>query len=156
MSGKIFKLQLEVPRESLGSVLKEFITGEGKTNYPMTIEVPESDLGQIIVKLAQGGIKLIGATATGKLDIDNRTPAGSRFVGGQRNKGITGKQLVMQLLTNEQRVWRGDQITSAFKKHNFAGGSWSAPMGELVREQKVRALGSGKYVLPGVTIHPGD
>jgi hypothetical protein len=158
MAGKIFQLNLNVPSQALGAIFNS-LKVDGRQWFPMTIKVPESELGAILSGLVTHGVKLSSVDPTGEVDT---APRG--YVGGKRNKGITGKELIMALLTGdesyggERRIWKGDEISKAFVKNGFAGGSWSPPMSELVKEDppKVRFLGKGMYCVMGLTLRPED
>lgn len=85
----------------------------------------------------------------------SKKPRNFAYHAGKRNKGITGKELAMQVLTSENRVFDASELSTAFSKHNFAGNSVWAVLSTLANEGKVRKLGDGKYIASGNTIHLG-
>jgi hypothetical protein len=156
MPGKIYKLDLEVPAQALGSLLSSLkVDAEAWMRYPMTLEIPESDLGTVISQLVAAKIKLGDVKDTGKLD-ERKSERKSGYAGGIRNKGISGRDLILKIMGSESKVWLGNEFSKKFVENGFAGGSWAPPMSELTRENKVRALGRGRYVLPGYVLKPGD
>ena len=77
------------------------------------------------------------------------------FVGGIRNKGITGEELVMKVLHEAKGPVRRDTFINEFVANKFAGNSANACISKLVAKGKVRNIGEGKYVAVGQTIHMG-
>jgi hypothetical protein len=156
--GKIFALELSVPATSMGIILAGF-KGEGHSRYAITIKVPESDLGPIVTHAVTHGIKMLSANPTGEIDT---SPKG--YVGGKRNKGISGRELIIALLSGDEayggkrRIWKGEELSKAFVANGFAGSSWSPPMSELIKADppQVRALGKGMFCLIGLSLKPED
>src|ERR1700689_1107288 len=110
MSGKIYKLDLEVPAQALGELLADLkVDAEAWVRYPMTLELPESDLGNVISKLVAAKVKLGNVTDTGKLD-DRKSERKGGYAGGKRDKGISGRDLILKTLGSVNRIWKGDEI----------------------------------------------
>lgn len=160
MPGKMFVLNLNVPGSALGHLIHG-LKIEDKQWFQMTIKVPESHLGPILTGVVTHGIKLVSVDPTGEVD---STPKG--YVGGKRDKGISGGDLILALLRGDPafvtdgkaRIWKGNEISAAFVKNGFAGGSWSPPMSMLLKEDppKVRSLGKGMYCIMGLTLRAED
>lgn len=155
MAGKIFALNLEVPGDALGNLLKGLKSEDPYIKYNVTLEVPESELGNIISSLTQNKVRLLTVNPTDKTD--DRKKSG--YAHGIKNKGISGSALILQLMENskkEKHIWTSEDFSRAFVKHNFAGGSWGPPMSALIKEKRVLSIGQGKYCLPGTTVNLGD
>lgn len=75
---------------------------------------------------------------------------GFTYAHGIRNKGITGRQLVLDILGSEVKVFHRDEINRGFVLRGFKDGSFSAPLSELYNEGKVERIGDGLWALPGV------
>ena len=126
--------------------------------YAVTLHVAEANLGTVLSALA-GSSSLVSVVPTQKtahLPSSSGSSAPkesqSRFHGGKRDKGISGEELVLQTLGSSDRVFTATEISNAFVQHGFAGNSSSPVLSRLAASGKVRALGAGKFVLPGVTI----
>lgn len=77
------------------------------------------------------------------------------YVGGKRNKGITGRNLALQLLRSENRMFYANELVEAFANKGFAGNSLWAVLSVLVKEGLVRKVGDGRYAAAGTTINLG-
>jgi hypothetical protein len=80
---------------------------------------------------------------------------GQRYHGGKRDKGISGESLVLKVLEQYTGLATFSQFAQAFEEHGFAKNSASPALSIAVAAQKVRALGGGRYCLPGTVIKQG-
>jgi hypothetical protein len=81
----------------------------------------------------------------------------SRFVGGMKNKGISGEELTLQTLKKAGGApITLQQLQQAFVQRGFAAHSCHACLSKLVRDKKVRRFSDGSIGLMGGTvIHQG-
>jgi hypothetical protein len=72
-----------------------------------------------------------------------------RFVNGVRNKGISGRDLALQVLGSAKRPFSYKELAETFQAKGFAPNSVSPVLSILVAEKKAQALGAGLYAMPG-------
>lgn len=77
------------------------------------------------------------------------------YAGGKRKKGISGGDLVLEILASENRVFTDVEVGNAFVKRGFAYGSARPCLYQMAKAGKVRALGQCRYCLAGTTINLG-
>lgn len=120
--------------------------------YAVLLHVSEKDLGTVLSALG-GSSTLISVTATQESAAHpNKSPTKNfHFHGGKRNKGISGEDLALQVLGSSDRIFNMSEINHAFVQHGFAGNSASPVLSRLASVGKVRALGAGRFCLPGTT-----
>jgi hypothetical protein len=68
------------------------------------------------------------------------------YAGGKHNKGITGRELVLQMLAKGPTSVA--EFVAEFKKYEFAPTSYSPVISTLLSAKKVVKLENGKYSLP--------
>lgn len=73
-------------------------------------------------------------------------PRGSRYVGGRRDKGIRGRDLVIQTLATGPANHK--QLKVAFRDHGFADTSLDSVLSELRQAGAVRRVGDLFTVTP--------
>lgn len=70
---------------------------------------------------------------------------------GKRLKGISGKDLAIQILRTEPRLFSYKEMAEEFVRHGFAANSTSPVLSNLINhEKKVRFHGNGMYSLPHI------
>lgn len=79
-----------------------------------------------------------------------------KYVGGTRLKGISGADLLMEILGSEKRAFTMTEIANGFEKRGFSPNSASPQLHFAKKKGKVRDLGRGMWCLPGTTIKLGD
>jgi hypothetical protein len=127
--------------------------------YAVLFHVSEDHLGTVLSTLS-GASTLVSVTPTEKTVNKRASPKvhpdrETFYVGGKRNKGISGEDLVLQVLGSANRVFDSAEVRSKFVQHGFAANSCYSTMSKLVSEKKIRALGNSKFCLPGTTVHMG-
>lgn len=72
-------------------------------------------------------------------------PSSERYAGGKRLKGISGKELVLEIL----RSGPGDldEIRRAFVNRGFAAASAAPTLSNMLRDGLIRRASHGRYVL---------
>lgn len=72
------------------------------------------------------------------------------YVGGKRDKGITGRELVLEIFRTLPygKVLSISEITEEFVKHDFSTSSPSAPLHALVAEGVLIRPAFGQYFMP--------
>ncbi len=79
-----------------------------------------------------------------------------QYVGNMRNKGITGKELIMQVLRQEPlRPHSNSEIQQEFIKHKFSANSAAPLLFALRTKGEIINLGDGRYCLQGATVKLG-
>lgn len=85
------------------------------------------------------GIELLDVTADDTKDKKRTRQSG--YVGGKKNKGITGQALILNSLPNTS-----DRLGDIFEKRGFARNSAHASTSKLMSEKKIiRDLKTGVY-----------
>jgi hypothetical protein len=74
---------------------------------------------------------------------------------GKRNKGISGRDLVLKVLTEKGGLATFSQFAQAFHEHGFDKNSASPSLSAATKDKAVRMLGGGRYCLPGHTVKLG-
>lgn len=134
--------------------------------YLLSLHVAESKLGAVISAL-QGEATIVAVAPTkasgepvARLPRQpmQATPSGTaqHYAGGKRNKGISGKELAMQILGSQPRPFAMSEIVAGFKERGFAETSAYPVTYDLVKAGKVRALGEGRYALPNTPLKMSD
>ncbi len=83
-------------------------------------------------------------------------PKQPRFVGNIRNKGITGKELILQILKQEPlRPHTVTEIQNEFGKHKFSHNSAAPLLYSLRIKGLIVSLGDGRYCVQGATLKMG-
>lgn len=119
--------------------------------YAVTLHVRESQISTVLAALT-GSSTLVSVTPTKESAETNSKSYTRTYAGGKRNKGITGAELAMQIFSAANRPVSYSEIAERFAAHGFAKHSSSPAISKLVKENKVRKLGGGKYVATGVSI----
>ncbi len=79
-----------------------------------------------------------------------------QYVGNIRNKGITGKELIMQVLRQEPlRPHTHNEIKQEFVKHKFSANSVAPLLFALRSKGEIINLGDGRYCIQGATVKLG-
>jgi hypothetical protein len=88
-------------------------------------------------------------------DANSRGPDLSprKFVGGKKDKGILGIDLVEQIINGADRVFTWREVQNEFEKRKFARGSASNAMHVLMEKGKIKRVARGRYCRAGLTIH---
>lgn len=123
--------------------------------YVLMLHVGESKLGAVINAVA-GEASIVSVAPTKESAEIQGLPKISRFVSGKKDKGISGKDLLEQLLSSSNRAFSITEIVDEFKKHEFAPSSGYNVTATAVREGRVRALSGGRYALPHVALKLAD
>lgn len=128
--------------------------------YAALFHVAENNLGTVLSTLS-GSANLVSVTPTEKAVTTQRASPKvhpdreSFYVGGKRNKGISGEDLVLQVLGSDNRVFDSAEVRSKFVQNGFAANSAYSTLSKLASEKKIRALGNSKFCLPGTTVRMG-
>lgn len=69
------------------------------------------------------------------------------YVGGKRQKGISGRDLVLKTLREHDGSAHITAIKSAFIQNGFAGNSVSPNISEMQRDKLIKYVGSATYAL---------
>ena len=121
--------------------------------YAVLLHVKENQVSTVLSALT-GSSTLVSVAPT-KEGADKPNGYTRNYAGGRRNKGITGYDLASQIFKDVKRVMTMSEVSQQFKSHGFAPNSASPALSRLVKEQKIRKLGGGKYIPAGVSIKLG-
>lgn len=126
--------------------------------FDLVIRADANSMAQLLGNLGRAKLVTVHPVRDAEQDetkdhMITRTHKG--FVGGIRNKGITGEELVMRILQEAKGPVRRDQFINEFVANKFAGNSANACISKLVAKGKVRNIGEGKYVAVGQAIRMG-
>jgi hypothetical protein len=121
--------------------------------YAVLLHVRESQISTVLSALT-GSSTLVSVSPT-KETAEKPANGFSRFVGGKRNKGITGYDLGSQIFKDLKRVMTTSELANLFAGHGFAKNSISPVLARLVKENKIKKLGGGKYIPAGVSVKLG-
>ena len=116
--------------------------------YVLTLHVVESKIGAVISALSGEAtvVSVVPTKESAEAPAPRPAPSGKhRFVGGKHDKGITGKELIMQILDSENRAFFMSEIVTRFMAKGFADTSAYPVTYEAVKNGKARALGEGRY-----------
>lgn len=115
--------------------------------YVVTLNVPESQLSPTLNRV---GTDFLAGVSLGKeahlltphKPAKTRSrPRGGSFVNG----GMTGHQLVMQILTSGNRAFSRKELMDAFAAQRFSPHSINKPLNDLRKSGKIRFVGEGYY-----------
>ena len=91
--------------------------------YAVTLHVTEGNLGTVLQTIV-GSATLVSVVPTQETARSSGSSSSSgngekhvHYVGGKRNKGISGEDLVMQTLGSSAKVFNMNEITNAFCSH---------------------------------------
>lgn len=146
MAKKVYVLTLHVPEDRLGTVI-DTVAGTAQ----IVSIVPSKESAMPVGTNQPHFARMQGAL------VEHHTMTRNRgYAGGRRNKGISGKDLAIQILsTTPVKIWEGKDIQRKFAEKGFAPSSASPNLTLLARDGKVRAWGNGRFSLPHVTVHMG-
>lgn len=144
----------------------DFIKLSKGQKYNVVIRITDKELATLATKLGQDAV-LQGMDPVVNPQSDDPiimiiphdiiiTTTGRGYVGGIRNKGISGRDLVLEVLTSANRPFNFSEISNAFVQRGFAGNSASPNLTVLVKEGKIRNLGHGKWELIRHTHHSSE
>lgn len=89
--------------------------------------------------------------------VHTHQPRTFRYAEGKRNKGISGRDLMLRVLGTENRAFSNNELINAFTKEKFAGTSVGPILSVLIRDGLVRRVSDGWYTKTGnLTTHLGD
>jgi len=117
------------------------------TRYTLTLAVDDSSMGEVIQAAVAAGGKVESLVAVKDAAVGQTGAKNFSYAHGMRKKGITGKELALQLFKEAGRPVRMTEVANYFIKHKFAGNSANPVVYTLVKEKKLRALGEGLYQL---------
>lgn len=121
------------------------------TVFLVSLHVDEKQLATILGTIA-GSATLVSITPT---EITKTVTDPHRFVGGVRDKGISGPELILETLTKAKRVVTTDELEAAFAARGFSRVSYSSPLHILLKSGKVVRAGHKKYLLKGTVVKMG-
>lgn len=122
------------------------------TVYAVLFHVDDKKLATVLGAL-QGSAQLVSVTPT-EVEAPKATKE-QYYVGGKRNKGISGQDLVLKVLGSAKRPFTNEELGKAFIENGFAEHSYSPSLTELVRAEKVVSAGRGTWALKGTVVHLG-
>jgi len=128
--------------------------------YVVTLHVTETNLGTVLSALAGSStlVSVVPAQETAK-EASSGSSAGPRigpyYVGGKRNKGIKGEDLILETMSKADRVYDAVELANVFVQRGFARTSVYPQLSMLAKAGKVRSLGNGKFCLPGHLVKLG-
>ena len=129
-----------------------------KNTLAVLLHVEQSRLATVLAAL-DGAATLVSVTATTPAAAEAspapRERPNARYHDGVRNKGISGEELVLKVLAECNGLATFTKFAESFKSHGFAPNSASPALSTACAAGKVRALGGGKYALPGTTVRMG-
>lgn len=128
--------------------------------YAVTFHVAEANLGTVVSTMV-GSATLVSVVPTKPASSTDSSASSApssktrnnHYANGIRNKGISGEQLLLKTLGEAERPMSLGEIVNAFVNHGFAGNSANPVLSIMTRTGKVRALGGGRFCLPGTTVH---
>ena len=124
--------------------------------FIVTLQVDARRLPTVLEALS-GAATLVSVTPCQEAKVaDPNLKKEHFFRDGKRNKGISGHDLVLELLRSKDgKPTSFNDIAKAFVERGFVANSASPALSNLKKEGKIRALGNGRYVLAGTTIKMG-
>jgi hypothetical protein len=122
------------------------------TVYLVTLHVGEKELPTILGAIA-GSAKLVSVTPTEEAKAPVKKD--QHYVDNKRNKGISGEELALQVLSREPRAFHIKELEAAFDKHRFSPTSVPPVLNRLVTDEKIRKVGTGSYCLKGTILKLG-
>jgi hypothetical protein len=122
--------------------------------YAVLLHVRATQLSTVIQVLEKSAV-LVSVTPTTPDQTQPPEKKTFRYANGVRFKGISGRDLVLQILTANNGLCDNEQLEKAFVKAGFAKDSYSGPISYLITEGRVRRLDRGRVALVGTTIHKG-
>jgi hypothetical protein len=128
-----------------------------KNTLAVLLHVEQSRLATVLSAL-DGAATLVSVTPTTTAAAEASPPPRApvaRYHNGTRDKGISGEDLVLKVLTECNGLASFTKFAEAFKSHGFAANSASPALSMACAANKVRALGGGQYALPGTKVHLG-
>ncbi|HET9285742.1 MAG TPA: hypothetical protein VFR24_27645 [Candidatus Angelobacter sp.] len=115
--------------------------------YVVTLNVPETQLSSVLNRVGTdflAGVSLgkdLSPSTTPKSPKLKRRARGGSFVNG----GMTGKKLVMQILTSGNRAFSRKELMDSFVAHQFSPQSINKSLNDLKKSGRVRFVGEGYY-----------
>jgi hypothetical protein len=76
------------------------------------------------------------------------------FANGKADKGITARDLLLDILRSENRVFTGPEIAHRFKARGFNEYSYTAAANVLLKDNTIRRVARSRYCIPGTIVHP--
>lgn len=120
------------------------------TDFQVTLKVDSRRLATVLEALA-GSAQLVSVLPCEEETSSSRgrgaPGANKHYAGGKRNKGITGRALVLKLLRNARAPVSREELARDFEQQGFARNSFSPPLSELRSEGLVELTESGRYRL---------
>lgn len=139
---KTYKIACHVPEDKLQALIK-YYEALGVTGFSVQLQLANTPaVSQAITSQAipqkSAPIKCASQPSQHK----------SYYVGGVRNKGISARDLVLQILNNAPNpIVKCKDMRVEFVKHGFAKTSISSPLSILQKEKKIFHVGAGRWVL---------
>jgi hypothetical protein len=122
------------------------------TVYLVTLHVDEKQLPVVLGALA-GSAKLVSVTPTEEAKAE--VPKGPYYVDGKRNKGISGEDLLLEVLGRAPRPFTHKELEDAFQARRFSPNSVNPNIHRLLAAEKIRRVGTSSYCLPGTVLKLG-
>jgi hypothetical protein len=76
------------------------------------------------------------------------------FANGKADKGITARDLLLEILRSENRVFSGPELAYRFKSHGFNEHSYTTAASTLLKDKAIRRVARSRYCIPGTVVHP--
>jgi hypothetical protein len=115
-------------------------------DFKVLLSVPGDNLTTVL-EVIKGNASIISINAND----EPKTKKKMRYANGKRDKGITGEELALQILTRnkDMKFTLMSTIRSEFVNKGFAPTSASAAISTLVSKGRARRIGDDQYTLGG-------
>jgi hypothetical protein len=112
--------------------------------YRVVADVPSESL-TTVMQVIEGAARIIKVEP---VESAARSASSKRgYVGGKRNKGISGDDLLLKCLRGSKSPISADQLRSAFEKHGFSPNSLSPTLSKAVAKKLVVIQGNGAVAM---------
>ena len=123
--------------------------------YAVLLHIDEKNLPTVLSAVA-GSATLVSVTATiQEPAVEKATPREFHYAHGKRDKGISGEDLVLEVLAQAGKPVTLTELEAAFVERRFSHNSVSPIIHKLLAAEKIRRVGTGSYCLPGTFIKMG-
>lgn len=108
-------------------------------SYKVTFIIPDEELHSFLRDVPEGrNAESITRVRGGSTNIHSHS-----YVNGKRNKGISGEDLLIQILDSDPfKAWSSEEIAERFVENGFAPQSLSSYLSRARQNGKIESLGN--------------